>query len=46
MSRTGLRAEAVMSAYTIATYVGHLAWQVLHETGHILKTTPSTPHAS
>lgn len=38
--------EAAMSAYTIATYVGHLAWQVLHEIGHFPKATPSTLRAS
>lgn len=38
--------EAAMAAYSISTYVGHLAWQVLHEIGHFPKTTPPTLRAA
>lgn len=38
--------EAAMSAYSISTYVGHLAWQVLHEIGHFPKSTPPTLRAA
>ncbi|HEY0690635.1 MAG TPA: hypothetical protein VGD71_16545 [Kribbella sp.] len=34
--------DAALSAYSYATHVGHLAWQVLREIGHFPATVPST----
>ncbi|MEY9965937.1 site-specific recombinase XerD [Streptacidiphilus sp. MAP12-16] len=38
--------DAALSAYSYATYVGHLAWQVMHETGHFPNSAPSTLRAA
>jgi hypothetical protein len=38
--------DAALSAYSYATYVGPLAWQVLHETGHFPPSVPSTLRAA
>jgi site-specific recombinase XerC len=38
--------DAGLSAYSYATYVGHLAWQVLRETGHFPRSTPATLRAA
>jgi integrase len=35
-----------LASYSYATYVGHLAWQVMHETGHFPRSTPSTLRAA
>lgn len=35
-----------LSAYSYATYVGHLAWQILHEIGHFPRSVPSTLRAA
>ena len=35
-----------MAAYSDAIYVGHLAWQVLHETGHFPRSAPATLRAA
>ncbi|TDB91231.1 site-specific integrase [Actinomadura sp. KC216] len=34
-----------LAAYSYSTYVGHLAWQVMHEMGHFLPSVPSTLRA-
>ena len=38
--------EEAMSAYSIATYVGHLAWRVLHEMGQFPRSAPPTLRAA
>ncbi len=38
--------DAALSAYSYATYVGHLAWQVMHEIGHFPPSAPSTLRAA
>ena len=35
-----------LAAYSYATYVGHLAWQILHETGHFPRSAPPTLRAA
>lgn len=34
--------DSAVAAYSWATYVGHLAWQVMYETGHFHRSAPST----
>ncbi|MFJ9914713.1 tyrosine-type recombinase/integrase [Actinacidiphila glaucinigra] len=38
--------ESGMSAYSYATYVGHLAWEVMHRIGHFPGSVPSTLRAA
>ena len=38
--------DARLSAYSYATYAGHLAWQVLHETGQFPRSVPATLRAA
>ncbi len=38
--------EAGLAAYSYQVYVGHLAWQVMHATGHFPPRTPGTLRAA
>lgn len=38
--------DSGMGSYSGAVYVGHLAWDVLHETGHFATSTPPTLRAA